>query len=449
MAIRGKQIGWSKESNLLWQILQGVSNLTKQFSVKCPIPSPPGTKSGTIPPRQIGWSNESELLWEISRELNRTIAVAGNCGNVLVNMENFLDTTTPGYPVGVWNVNDVYLGTADTQDAAATLWNSDPANQAVGQISSGPTPSTFYFEGTTPPDRIRALRYYRYTGQAGSEIFVGANDIIKYASTTKTGLVDGVVTNSDTRGEWNRALINAAYNTKIPTTNVRVLVCTGNLANAPILVFHNEDSEYVGVKYGNPNGGAFTIYGAFPVATRAIFMRSASSTFNYNNINNWPELTSLWSIINLSAGGGVWNQDDPTKWPTTLNKSQITQVMLGQFSAATTLLVAIPFMTQTNYPNVSEIVFDTNSAATTYAGAESWFLNMPKVTKYLSGRANTAATTAVADLIWNNIATNLTGIVPVLGSQAQLRVRTTTAASAASLTSRTYLAAQGWTVSLS
>ena len=67
----------------------------------------------------------------------------------------------------------------------------------------------------------------------------------------------------------------------------------------------------------------------------------------------------------------------------------------------------------------------------------------PTVTKV------TAATTAVADLIWNNIATNLTGIVPVLGSQAQLRVRTTTAASAASLTSRTYLAAQGWTVSLS
>jgi hypothetical protein len=61
----------------------------------------------------------------------------------------------------------------------------------------------------------------------------------------------------------------------------------------------------------------------------------------------------------------------------------------------------------------------------------------------------TQNTTAVSDLVWNNIATNLTGITPVVGSQAQLAVRTTTTVSAASLVSRTYLAAQGWTVTLS
>lgn len=92
MSIRSRQIGWSQESNLLWQILRQVNNLTKQFSVKCPIPNLTSSKSGTVPPRQIGWSNESELLWEIARELNRTIAVANNCANTTTT------TTTTAAP---------------------------------------------------------------------------------------------------------------------------------------------------------------------------------------------------------------------------------------------------------------------------------------------------------------------------------------------------------------
>jgi hypothetical protein len=171
-----------------------------------------------------------------------------------------------------------------------------------------------------------------------------------------------------------------------------------------------------------------------------------SFAVNYNDINNWSELTSLWSICNFSAGGGIWQQNDPTKWPATINSSQITQVKLGQMVSAKISQLA-PYMTHANYPNVSELLFDSNNVAVDFVGQEGWFLTMPKVNRFLYAQAS-AATTAVADTIWNNIATNLTGIVPVVGSQARLRVRTTTSVSAASLTSRTYLAAQGWTIQL-
>ena len=33
-----------------------------------------------IGPKQIGWSNESNLLWQISKQLERLIQVTGNLG---------------------------------------------------------------------------------------------------------------------------------------------------------------------------------------------------------------------------------------------------------------------------------------------------------------------------------------------------------------------------------
>ncbi len=367
---------------------------------------------------------------------------------VTLSMKNFLSTDTPGYPVGVWNTAGTYLGTADNQSDYVTLWNSDVTNQAQGTLLPGSTSTEFYIADTpnVTISFVRGLRYYRYTGPASLQIFVGFNDIIRYGSTTRIAATDATAVQSDTRLEWNRVLWTADYNIKIPNTTVYVLSCTGNPDSTPIFVFHNEDTLYVGTKFFPPDGGIYSFSGALPLATRGTSLRT-SFAVNYNNINNWSELTSLWSICNFSAGGGIWAQNDPTFWPTTINSSQITQVKLGQMSSAKISQLA-PYMTHANYPNVSELLFDSANSSVDFIGQEAWFLTMPKVNRFLYAQAF-AATTAVADTIWNNIATNLTGIVPVVGSQARLRVRTTTSVSAASLTSRTYLAAQGWTVSLS
>ena len=365
---------------------------------------------------------------------------------VIIPMKNFLNIDTPGYPVGVWNITGTYLGTATDQDAYVTLWNSDVTNQAQGTLFAGPTSTEFYITDTPnlTISFVRGLRYYRYTGPAGLEIFVGFNDIIRYGSTTRIAATQATAVQSDTRLEWNRVLWTPNYNIKIPNTTVYVLTCTGNPDSTPIFVFHNEDTLYVGTKFFPPNGGIYSFSGALPLATRGTSLRTAF-TVNYNDINNWSELTSLWSICNFSAGGGIWVQNDPAFWPTTINSSQITQAKAGQSSSGTGISVAAPYMTYANYPNVSEFIFDSFS---NYVGQEAWFLTMPKVNRFLYVQANTAATTTIADTIWNNIATSLIGIVPVVGSQARLRVTNTTSVSAASLTSRTYLAAQGWTIQL-
>jgi hypothetical protein len=428
-----------------------VNNLTKQFSVKCADHVPNTSPSGAIPPRQIGWSNESELLWEISKELNRTIAVAGTCGNpYLFSLKTFLGDDTPGYPVGVWNVNDVYLGTAADADAYATLWNSDPANQAVATITAiSPTSTSFGCTSTNDPG-LRALRYYIYRSPSNNiRLYVGTNDIIKYGSTTLTGAVNGFIVDSDSTRDWNRYLLGSGqrFKIKIPKRNVLAVNCTGYTASSDLYVFHNEDTEYLGPSF---SFGVSYVAGNLPINTKAICLIAAYFNTDYNLITNWQELTSLWSFPMEHAGGGPWRYENPAFFPN-LYRPSITQLMFGQMIGTGNLLAVASFINQTNYPNISELVFDINSSLWGMSGNESWFLNMPKVNRYLSCVAGntTQNTTAVSDLVWNNIATNLTGITPVVGSQAELAVRTTTTVSAASLVSRTYLAAQGWTVTLS
>jgi hypothetical protein len=365
---------------------------------------------------------------------------------VTLSMKNFLSTDTPGYPVGVWNTAGTYLGTADNQSDYITLWNSDVTNQAQGTLLPGSTSTEFYIADTpnVTISFVRGLRYYRLTGPANPSITIGFNDIVKYGSTTKTGALDSVPTNSDTRMEWNRLLLNA-NNTKIPQTTVYVLSCAGNPDSTPVFIFHNEDGEYVGGSYPNPNGGIYTISGALPKAVKAVSFRTSQSV-NYNLINNWQELTSLWSFYPLAAGGGIWNFSEPSNWPSTINASQITQTYVGQ--AYNQLTYVASFMTYANYPNLMELMYSTNLSVTTYVGQEGWFLTAPRVKDYLFVSVNTIATTSVADTIWNNVYTNFVGVIPTTGRK-QLCIRITTAVSAASLVSRTNLAAQGWIVTLS
>ena len=449
--MRSRQIGWSQESNLLYQILRQVNNLTKQFSVKCSGRVPNTSPSGAIPPRQIGWSNESELLWEIARELNRTIAVAGTCGNpYLFSLKTFLGDDTPGYPVGVWNVNNVYLGTAADANAYATLWNSDPANQAVATITAiSPTSTSFGCTSPTDPG-LRALRYYTWRGPSNVQIYVGQNDIIKYGSTTKFGSTDTVLIQSDTVRDWNRPVQPQWapwWGTKIPNTTVRRLTCTGYSNNTDLNVFHNEDTEYWGNVY---SFGFYYIAGNVPKNTKALCAAAAQFNTNYNLVTNWQECTSLWSFPLMHSGGGPWRFEDAALFPN-LYRPAITQLSIGQMIGNGNLLSVAGFINQTNYPNVSELTFGINSSTWSVTGQESWFLNMPKVNRYFGCVMGSTIynPTSTTDLVWNNIATNLTGITPVVGSQARLYVSNTTNVSAASLVSRTYLAAQGWTVQLS
>ncbi len=415
-----------------------------------------------------GTITDSEL-YTVRKEYNRIIARYGNSylyrsqiaelkrvyetfrcrycaesSTISLPMNNFLSTGTTGYPVGVFNINGTFLGTADDSFEFVGLWNADPSNQAQGEllVSGGLSSTTFLLPNTATITEVRGLRYYEYTGPANLQLFVGPNDIVRYGSTQKKGSVDGVSITTTTRREWNRNLFSGIYKSTIPADTVYTLNCTGYTDSSSLKVFHNEDSEYAAVSFSN---GFYTIAGNYPLGLKAVFYAGRIAT-NYNNILNWSELTSFFSWYSLSSGGAPWGIGINSR-PTTLLTNNVTQLGLGELTSEDGPLTAdYSDVTATNYPALQDLVilYNTGDALT---GGEAWFLTMPKVTNYLRYRTQTLtqASAAVADAVWNNVWTALSTVTPV-GAAKQLRIERTNNITAASLTARNNLIAAGWTV---
>lgn len=70
MAIPSKQIGWSQESNLLWEIAKEIEQINGIVGAGNPSGNSATGNIG-IRSRQIGWSQEENLLYEILKQLAR------------------------------------------------------------------------------------------------------------------------------------------------------------------------------------------------------------------------------------------------------------------------------------------------------------------------------------------------------------------------------------------
>jgi len=372
------------------------------------------------------------------------------CAFTTLSMQNNLDTNTTSYPVGVFNINGTFLGFASDQSLFVSLWNSDVSNQAQGTLSAASTSTEFRIDTTATITKVVGLRYYKYTGPANLQLFVGPNDIVRYGSTQKKGSVDGVSITATTRREWNRNLFSGVYKSTIPADDVYTLNCTGYVASDPLYVFHNEDSEYAAVSFSN---GFYTLEGQYPKGLKAVFYAARLIT-DYNAISNWDELESFFSWYSLSSGGDPWGMT-PGNFPTQLissgNSLNVTQLGLGETTGEpgpgiNDISQWYPYVTATNFPILQDLVFHVNSGDG-LTNAEAWFLTMPKVTNYLRyiTQTVTQVSAATADAIWNNVATALSGVTPV-GPAKELRIQRTNNITAASLASRNALISAGWTV---
>lgn len=69
---RSKEIGWSQEESLIYDIIKKTSKLNSVI---------PGDQPKFDVPisRQIGWSNREILLYEWLRELSKVVAHKANC----------------------------------------------------------------------------------------------------------------------------------------------------------------------------------------------------------------------------------------------------------------------------------------------------------------------------------------------------------------------------------
>lgn len=82
----------------------------------------------------------------------------------LASMVNFADEPTGAYEVGVFNVDQEYVGTANDPDEFIALWNADPANAALGQLETTGNPFEFVFIplNGAPTPTIYGLPYIEY-----------------------------------------------------------------------------------------------------------------------------------------------------------------------------------------------------------------------------------------------------------------------------------------------
>lgn len=71
MAILSKQIGWSQDANLIYEMIKEVDQLNKLLgAANPPLPGVPKSNGG-LPSRQIGWGQETILLYELLKEIKR------------------------------------------------------------------------------------------------------------------------------------------------------------------------------------------------------------------------------------------------------------------------------------------------------------------------------------------------------------------------------------------
>ena len=71
MAILSRQIGWSQDSNLIYEMIKEVNKLNELLGASNPsLPTVPKSNAG-LPSRQIGWGQETILLYELLKEIKR------------------------------------------------------------------------------------------------------------------------------------------------------------------------------------------------------------------------------------------------------------------------------------------------------------------------------------------------------------------------------------------
>lgn len=81
------------------------------------------------------------------------------CGPEEINlgMRDLDGNETTSYPVDVYNVNEELIGIAANKAEYITVWNNDPANQAVGTLGNGLGPFGFKIvlnDGQEAPDWV-------------------------------------------------------------------------------------------------------------------------------------------------------------------------------------------------------------------------------------------------------------------------------------------------------
>ena len=383
-------------------------------------------------------------------------------GRVASRMMTFNDEIpTPGYPVGVFNVNGDFISVVGDQAGYIAAWNSNPANSALGTITAGPTPLEF----RAPAGAVlRGCRYWEIESTGRCGLFVSALDRVRVNNTTVLGSTGSQLQNFRTfdlfegmenyrlrNDEFGRVLDIAVTGTQV----VRVFHSEGYFAGilSSVVVWATISPNVASTIDSADNRG---IQGKLPQNLEQLIICTKEGVNNDEldpgNIENWSELQNIKGFAGYISrfgkteitGAGhnfdAWLDLIAGQNPEAL-ESLFIFLQQGQPGQTTGDSAGLG-----RFPNLQFISFEVSAYPFDIAGMGDFPLitGLLYVTHQQYGYD--PITSVEVDQMFIDLADRLDGVIP--GAPGVIRLQTfSAAATSTSAAARAYLQGQGWIIS--
>lgn len=345
-------------------------------------------------------------------------AEQANCASCVMlgryQLMNYEGNTDLEYPLGVFSVNQEYLGVANNASEYITLWNANANNLAVGTILSG-TDTVFQvsLKYANKNLNLYALEYWQFTvgNTTNSEVHVDDNDIVQYGSSAVIGSTGSQIV-SDTKRDYQTSVATPSTdnNWKVDTFTYRRIICTGTVQGSIVRVFHSRTSRYVGIDVLKP---ITDIRGILPLSCYSFSARGTNAV-NYNNITNWSQLIELKWLAIQNFGGTPTDIININFLP--IPPANVVGIRLWAFAIPSTSMDDLGWLTQANYPNLRQLSLSGNSGSTIVVNSTNWLINnMPVFTEsfYFQNSLAGDMSSADADNALIAMAARIATITPV------------------------------------
>ncbi len=228
----------------------------------------------------------------------------GGCGTgcSILALQTFLGTTTPGYPVGIFDIHGNLVGNATGAANYVSLWNSDTADSRIGTLAVGADSLHFKLSinsGQTAPASVTGCRYYQYdlpwnkldgiTWNNGTYVNFGDGAAMHLPQTDSIGDTLYVLAPNTTReGFFNQFTGIYWFIHTYPDTSLKT-----------ITLYHNEVAFYTGLDNSTDPATSLTkvqnLRGNFPQGIQEIggSCYQQPSALTVANVANWNTISSV------------------------------------------------------------------------------------------------------------------------------------------------------------
>lgn len=263
------------------------------------------------------------LMYSIiyTNSVSNIVSGCKTCGDMYVNLVTVL-TTYASAPiivlkdrldnpifnlttVGVFNVNNEFLGDANIPSSIVSLWNADTANSSIGYISqvSG-HPTAFYFTayGSNIPDKIIAHRKYSFDAKGIGYVYGNEYTYLRGEPIADEGFM--INTSNDSTAE-----IYNAYVVDDGSSFYKYNFISSNTDFKTIHVYFCENDKYCGFNKRNDTTPVITnLLGEFPENAIVVYLYAHnphSANIRTSNIANWSKLKNVAAFIFESQADGT------------------------------------------------------------------------------------------------------------------------------------------------